>query len=144
MKEEHLAFIQALKTNGIAVFELTDVLKNAPLEALKAIAQQLSSADISQMDKEELIDRIIVGAPLRGIYFMRDQSITTPRGQVIGKMKLPHRQLEPALIRLCYEWLGRKVAYEVQADGACLEGGDYIPFNTIAFIGEEFMWKCFG
>lgn len=136
MQEEHWAFIQTLKDNNIKVYELTDLLKNVPIEKLQAVAQQLSSRDISQMDKEQLIHHILVTPPMKGIYFTRDQSITTPRGHVIGKMKLTHRKHEPDLIELCYEQLGRKVIYRIQGDGACLEGGDYLPFHTLSFIGE--------
>lgn len=136
MQEEHLAFIQALKNNNIKVYELTDLLKTAPIEKLQAVAQQLSSKDISQMDKEQLIHHILVTPPMKGIYFTRDQSITTPRGHVIGKMKLAHRKYEPDLIELCYEQMGRKVIYKIQGNDACLEGGDYLPFNTLSFIGE--------
>ena len=136
MREEHLAFIQSLENNNIKVYELIDILKEVPMEKLQAVARQLSSKDISQMNKEQLIHHILVTPPMKGIYFTRDQSITTPRGHVIGKMKLAHRKYEPALIELCYEQLGRKVIYKVQGEDACLEGGDYLPFNTLSFIGE--------
>ena len=136
MKEEHLAFIQALEENHIKVYELTDLLKNVPIEKLQAVARQMSSKDISQMDKEQLIHHILVTPPMKGLYFTRDQSITTPRGHIIGKMKLTHRKYEPALIELCYEQLEHKVIYKIQGENAYLEGGDYLPFNTISFIGE--------
>lgn len=136
MREEHLAFIQSLETHHIKVYELTDILKEVPIEKLQAVARLLSAKDISQMNKEQLIHHILVTPPMKGIYFTRDQSITTPRGHVIGKMKLAHRKYEPELIELCYEQLGRKVAYKIQGEDACLEGGDYLPFNTLSFIGE--------
>ena len=136
MREEHLAFIQALETHHIQVYELTDILKEVPIEKLQAVARQLSAQDISQMNHEELIHHILVTPPMKGIYFTRDQSITTPRGHVMGKMKSAHRKYEPALVELCYEQLGRKVTYKVQGEDACLEGGDYLPFNTLSFIGE--------
>lgn len=136
MKEEHLAFIQALEQHHIKVYELTDLLKNVPIEKLQAVAQQISSKEISQMDKEQLIHHILVTPPMKGLYFTRDQSITTPRGHIIGKMKLTHRKHEPALVELCYEPLEHKVIYKIQGENAYLEGGDYLPFNTLSFIGE--------
>lgn len=136
MKEEHLAFIHALQKNGIEVHEVIDLLRNAPMSRLQTIAKSISSEDISQMDKELLIRHILDTPPMKGLYFTRDQSITTPRGHVMGKMRLVHRKHEPALIALCYEQLGEKIAYTIEGNNAYLEGGDYLPFGTLSFIGE--------
>ena len=54
----------------------------------------------------------------------------------MGKMRLVHRKHEPALIALCYEQLGEKIAYTIEGNNAYLEGGDYLPFGTLSFIGE--------
>lgn len=72
--------------------------------------------------------------PLMNLYFTRDQSITTPRGQVICKMNSIQRAPETRIIRACYETLGITPIYEIEGDGR-MEGGDYIPAGTVSFIG---------
>lgn len=72
--------------------------------------------------------------PLMNLYFTRDQSITTPRGQVICKMNSTQRTPETRIIRACYEAMGVQPIYEIEGDGR-MEGGDYIPAGTVSFIG---------
>ena len=72
--------------------------------------------------------------PLMNLYFTRDQSITTPRGHIICNMNSLQRAPEVEIIKLCYEHLGKKVVMQINGDGR-LEGGDYIPAGTKAFIG---------
>ena len=72
--------------------------------------------------------------PLMNLYFTRDQSITTPRGQVICRMNSKQRMPETDIISLCYEHLGLKPILEISGDGR-LEGGDYIPAGNISLIG---------
>ena len=136
MKEEHQQYIKTLKQNGITIYELTDVLQFAPIDKLRSIAQEISYQDISQMNTSELIEHIITTPPLKGIYFTRDQSISTPRGEVICKMTLSHRHPEPKIIDLCYQVLGVKVVHHINGTDAKMEGGDYLPFGTLSFIGE--------
>lgn len=136
MREEHLNYMNCLKENGIQVFELTDVLEMMPMNALREIAQKMFVQDISKFDKKALIQYMIETPPLKGLYFTRDQSISTPRGQIICKMTLSHRKHEPALIRLCYQYLGNHVIYTISGEEARMEGGDYLPFGTLSFIGE--------
>lgn len=136
MREEHLNYMNCLKENGIQVFELTDVLEMMPMNALREIAQKMFVQDINWLDKKALIRYMIETPPLKGLYFTRDQSISTPRGQIICKMTFPHRKYEPALIRLCYQYLGNRVIYTISGEEARMEGGDYLPFGTLSFIGE--------
>ena len=72
---------------------------------------------------------------LMNLYFTRDQSISTPKGQVIGKMNSTQRAPETRIIRACYEALGITPIYEIEGDGR-MEGGDYIPAGTVSFIGQ--------
>lgn len=72
--------------------------------------------------------------PLMNLYFTRDQSITTPRGHIICNMNSLQRAPEVEIIKLCYEYLGKKVILQINGEGR-LEGGDYIPAGTEAFIG---------
>ena len=72
---------------------------------------------------------------LMNLYFTRDQSISTPNGQVICKMNSTQRAPETRIIRACYEALGITPIYEIKGDGR-MEGGDYIPAGTVSFIGQ--------
>lgn len=71
---------------------------------------------------------------LMNLYFTRDQSISTPKGQVICKMNSTQRTPETRIIRACYEALGIEPIYEIEGEGR-MEGGDYIPAGTVSFIG---------
>ena len=73
--------------------------------------------------------------PLMNLYFTCDQGVSTPKGQIISRMNSTQRASETEIIELCYEQLGMNVVHRVTGDDAFLEGGDYIPFGTLAFIG---------
>ena len=75
-----------------------------------------------------------IQSPLMNLYFMRDQSITTPRGHIICRMNSSQRAPETEVVNLCYEHLGLKPILRVTGDGR-LEGGDYIPAGNISLIG---------
>ncbi len=72
--------------------------------------------------------------PLMNLYFTRDQSITTPRGHIICRMNSPQRASETSIIDLCYRHFGLTPVLRIEGEGR-LEGGDYIPAGTVAFIG---------
>ena len=72
--------------------------------------------------------------PMMNLYFTRDQSITTPRGHIICRMNSSQRAVETEVIEVCYQHLGAQPILRIEGDGR-LEGGDYIPAGTIAFIG---------
>lgn len=74
--------------------------------------------------------------PLMNMYFLRDQSITTPRGHIMGRMNSSQRYAEVDIIEACYEQLGEAAIYRVSGEESHLEGGDYIPFGTIGLIGQ--------
>lgn len=71
---------------------------------------------------------------LMNLYFTRDQSITTPKGHIMGRMNSTQRAPETRIIEACYNHLGEPPILSVSGDGR-LEGGDYIPAGTVAFIG---------
>jgi len=72
--------------------------------------------------------------PLMNLYFTRDQSITTPRGHIICRMNSMQRAPETEIIELCYRHLGLAPILHIEGEGR-LEGGDYLPAGTVAFIG---------
>ena len=74
--------------------------------------------------------------PLMNMYFLRDQSITTPKGHVMCRMNSVQRFPEVDIIEACYEQLGEPAIYRVCGEKSFLEGGDYIPFGTISLIGQ--------
>lgn len=136
MRDEHFHFMDVLKGNGIQVYELADVLSRIPISKLRETARRMFSGDVQSMSKQELVQYMIVRPPLKGLYFTRDQSITTPRGQILCKMTKAHRKYEPELIALCYQYLGGGLYYQVCGETSRIEGGDYMPFGTLSFIGE--------
>jgi len=73
--------------------------------------------------------------PLMNLYFCRDQSISTPKGQIICRMRSAQRFPETDVIEACYKQLGTDVVYRIKGENSYLEGGDYIPFGTIGLIG---------
>jgi len=69
------------------------------------------------------------------LYFCRDQSISTPKGQIICRMNSSQRFPETNIIEACYKYLGTDIVYRIQGEDSYLEGGDYIPFGTLGLIG---------
>ena len=74
--------------------------------------------------------------PLMNMYFLRDQSITTPKGHILCRMNSSQRAPEVDIIEACYEQLGEPAVYRINGQDSYLEGGDYIPFGTISLIGQ--------
>lgn len=73
--------------------------------------------------------------PLMNLYFLRDQSISTPCGQIMCRMNSSQRADEVNIIEACYEKLGYSPVWRITGEGNYLEGGDYIPFGSMALIG---------
>ena len=137
----------------LADHELTYDLSAMPDEE-KADAEAYRQEILSQMSRSDLIRCILlrpavrllpadnntgveaeyVHEPLMNLYFTRDQSITTPRGHIICRMNSPQRASETSIIDLCYRHLGLTPVLRIEGEGR-LEGGDYIPAGTVAFIG---------
>lgn len=74
--------------------------------------------------------------PLMNMYFLRDQSITTPCGQIMCRMNSPQRFPEVDIIEACYRQIGYEPVYRICGENSYLEGGDYIPFGSFAMIGQ--------
>lgn len=150
----------------VTVREILNAVDVEKLRALAAECLSYSSAEekdeeyrklvLSQMCREDLIrcvltrptvstkptehntgvEAVYTSAPLMNLYFQRDQSITTPRGTILCKMNSQQRTHEVSVVRLCHEFLGNRPAYEIHREKSFLEGGDYIPFGTMAFLGS--------
>lgn len=89
---------------------------------------------LSKVDNNTGYEAVYEHNSLMNLYFTRDQSISTPKGQVICKMNSTQRAPETRIIRACYYELGIKPVLEISGEGR-LEGGDYIPAGTVSFIG---------
>lgn len=74
--------------------------------------------------------------PIMNIFFMRDQMISTAKGIVIGRMNSAQRQLECEIAEFCLNKIGFPPIYHIEGEDAYLEGGDFLPFGDIAFIGR--------
>lgn len=77
-----------------------------------------------------------VHEPLMNMYFMRDQSINTPRGPILCRMNSSQRFPEVDIVEVCYRKMGIEPVYRISGENSYLEGGDYIPFGTFAFLGQ--------
>ncbi|MBQ4508772.1 MAG: sodium-dependent transporter [Paludibacteraceae bacterium] len=163
--DEHRGYIATLRKNGCEVYTVRDILASMGKDSLEALAMrsltyepedlQYKMEVINQMSKDDLIrcilyrptvvlsktdkntgvEAIYKHAPLSNLYFLRDQSISTPRGVVLGRMNSLQRANEVEVVRMCYAHLGIQPAYEIKGENAFLEGGDYFPFGTMSLIG---------
>mgnify|MGYP003304725176 CR=1 FL=1 len=152
-------------SDGVKVYNLREVLMKAPREELKPLVMQSITYNpedeeyknhvVDQMSVQDMVDCILLRptvnltenelytgsqadyhtAPLSNIYFMRDQSIITKKGIIMGHMNEKQRENESAVLELCYRVLGVTPIYRITGDDAFLEGGDYMPFHTMSIIG---------
>lgn len=74
-------------------------------------------------------------SPIMNLMFTRDQQITTDKGIIMGKMKLEHRTPETKITKYVWNKLRVPVIYEISGNGT-LEGGDFIPMDSYALIGQ--------
>lgn len=81
------------------------------------------------------VDAEYMHNPLMNLYFLRDQSISTPCGQIMCRMNSSQRADEVDIIEACYKHMGYTPVWRINGEGNYLEGGDYIPFGTMALIG---------
>ncbi len=89
---------------------------------------------LSSTEHNTGIEATYIHKPLMNLYFTRDQSITTPKGHIICKMNSTQRALETDIVEFCYRQIGHEPIYRMQGEGR-LEGGDYIPAGTLAYLG---------
>ncbi len=73
--------------------------------------------------------------PVMNLYFLRDQLITTKKGNIIGKLNSNQRAVEADIIEFCLNKIGAKPLYRINGEKAFLEGGDFLTFGDYAFIG---------
>ncbi len=163
--EEHRGYIATLRKNGATVYTVADILNTIDKDTLQMLAlnslryapedMQYKIEVVNTMSRSDLIrcillrptvtlsatdintgvEAVYTHSPLSNLYFMRDQSISTPRGVIMGRMNSLQRTNEVDLVRLCYSHLGIQPVYSVSGDNAYLEGGDYMPFGTLSLIG---------
>ena len=163
--KEHEYYIGRLEHEGCKVYTINQILQEMSKDSLELLAYQsltyepenyaykhkvineMSREDLircilfrpiiqlSQTDKNTGVEAIYRQDPLTNLYFMRDQSIVTPSGVIMGRMNSLQRASEVNLVRYCYTHLGIRPIYQVQGEGAYLEGGDYFPCSTVSLIG---------
>ncbi len=73
--------------------------------------------------------------PLMNLFYMRDQTITTQKGVVLCRMNSTQRQNECEVVKFGLKKLGVEPIYEVNGEGAYLEGGDFYTALGRSFIG---------
>lgn len=73
--------------------------------------------------------------PLMNLFYTRDQTITTAKGVVVGRMNSVQRRNEASVVEFCLRKLGMTPIGAIAGDEAFLEGGDFLPFGNMAFIG---------
>ena len=163
--KEHEYYIGRLEHEGCKVYTINQILNDMSKDSLAILAFQSLTYEpenyaykhkvINEMSREDLIRCILYRPiiqlsetdkntgleavyrqdPLTNLYFMRDQSIVTPCGVIMGRMNSLQRASEVELVRYCYTHLGIRPIYQVQGEGAYLEGGDYFPCSTVSLIG---------
>ena len=130
-------------------YDITNIPNMTPEESDKYymyVVGEMSRADLIRCillrptvtlygsDTNTGVEAVYTHSPLMNLYFTRDQSITTPRGHIIGQMNSTQRAYETEIISLCYEQLGVKPVLSITGDGR-LEGGDYLRGGDISYIG---------
>lgn len=107
-----------------------------PKDLVKII---LEKPTVSLKDSKEKNTKFIAESykvePVMNMYFLRDQQIVTDKGIVIGKMNSTQRDAETEITKFVFNKLGIKPIYEIKGEGR-LEGGDYIPAEGFALIGQ--------
>lgn len=73
--------------------------------------------------------------PMMNLFYMRDQMIATFKGLVISRMHSPQREVESCVAEYCLNKINMKPIGRIAGEGAFLEGGDFLPFGSSAFIG---------
>ena len=123
--QDSAAFGEQYRQQTLSVMSVNDLIRIILLQPRVVLRST---------DNNTTVEAAYVHNPLMNLYFTRDQSISTPRGQVICRMNSSQRDPETRIIRACYEQMGITPVYEVTGEGR-LEGGDYFPAAGISFIG---------
>lgn len=73
--------------------------------------------------------------PLVNLHFTRDPQVVTDKGLVLSRMATPQREREVSLAGFFWEVYGAPILHRTSPP-ATLEGGDFIPMQECALIGE--------
>jgi len=140
--------LRKLAADGLT-YDISDLSDEDPETAetyKRQIISQMSRSDLMRCillrptvrlhktDNNTGLEAEYIHKPMMNLYFIRDQSITTPRGHIICHMNSSQRDAETDVIEACYHHLGNPPILRITGEGR-LEGGDYLPAGTIAFIG---------
>ena len=74
-------------------------------------------------------------SPVSNFYYLNDLAITTSKGIIVGKLSNPQRRNETAIFKYLLNAKNITPVYEVIGNGR-VEGGDFIPAETVCFIGQ--------
>jgi arginine deiminase len=114
-----------------------EIINNLPNETLIRIV--LEKPEVWQIQDKHFKDQHHTLSyrlnPIANHYFQRDPMITTDKGAVVGRMTNEVRKKENDLAEIILDLIGAKPIYIVQEPGN-LEGGDYIPAEEFALLGE--------
>ena len=73
--------------------------------------------------------------PICNFFYMNDLGITTSKGIIVSKLSNPQRQKEIDIYKYLLSVQNINPIYEINGSGR-LEGGDFIPANSVCFIGQ--------
>ena len=131
-----------LKKNNITVYTLKDLLREH--KGLKDYVKKRSSLEINEYEKQfeyALLnpkcsyEGIISFSPLINLIFIRDLFITTDHNIILMNPKNSIRKQEIPLIKMGFEALGINYIQPKYYAWDSIEGGDFIPYNNVAFFG---------
>lgn len=119
--------VENYRKNVIAQMSKTDLVRTLLLRPTVHLRETKMNTGVAALYEH---------SPLMNLYFMRDQTISTPKGQILCKLNSSQRRAETDIVELCYKQLGITPAYRIQGEESFLEGGDYIPFGSMGLIGQ--------
>lgn len=111
------------------------VINSATPEGLVQIIMLQPKVILSPTETNTKMTATYLLNPIMNLFYTRDQMITTAVGTIIGRMNSPQREKECDVVEFCLTKVGEPALYRVSGQGAYLEGGDFYPFDNVAFIG---------
>lgn len=110
------------------------IRKANPKDLLRVILLQPEIV-LSQTEGNTGFAAVYKERPMMNLFYMRDQMIATFKGLVIARMHSPQREVESCVAEFCLNKIGMPPIGRISGEGAYLEGGDFLPFGSSAFIG---------
>lgn len=110
------------------------IRKANPKDLLRVILLQPEIV-LSQTEGNTGFAAVYKERPMMNLFYMRDQMIVTFKGPVIARMHSPQREVESCVAEFCLNKIGMPPIGRITGPGAYLEGGDFLPFGSSAFIG---------